>query len=88
MIVRGMIWFSLAFLVLVVMHLVMAWRIQALKNSVAEMWEAVHFYAMTGGTGKWAWKIKGADDVERMYKALGVIRRDDREGKNENPVGS
>ena len=47
-----MIWFSLAFLVLVVMNLVMAWRIQALKNSVAEMWEAVHFYAMTGGTGR------------------------------------
>jgi hypothetical protein len=47
-----MIWFSLAFIVLVVMNLVMAWRIQALKNSVAEMWEAVHFYAMTGGTGK------------------------------------
>jgi len=54
-----MSWFSLAFivlvvmnLVLVVMNLVMACRIQALKNSVAEMWEAVHFYAMTGGTGK------------------------------------
>lgn len=65
-----MSWFSLAFLVLVVMNLVMAWRIQALKNSVAEMWEAVHFYAMTGGAKFYA----GADDLVRLRDLLQKAR--------------
>jgi len=56
-----MIWFSLAFLV--VMNLVMSWRIQALKNSVAELTDIVRYYAMTGGTGKA--KFYGSKDLNK-----------------------
>lgn len=37
---------------LIVANMWLTWRVDSLKSSVAEMWEAVHFYAMTGGTGK------------------------------------
>ena len=37
---------------LIVANMWLTWRVDRLKNSVAEMWKAVHFYAMTGGTGK------------------------------------
>ena len=37
---------------LIIANMWLTWRVDSLKNSVAEMWEAVHFYAMTGGTGK------------------------------------
>ena len=74
---------------LIVVNMWLTWRVDRLKNSVVELTDIVRYYAMTGGTGKsnkskmpkWAWQIQGADDVERMYKALGVVRRDDKEGK-------
>lgn len=74
---------------LIVANMWLTWRVDRLKNSVVELTDVVRYYAMTCGAGKsnkgkmpkWAWQIKGADDVERMYKALGVVRRDEKEGK-------
>lgn len=37
---------------LIVANMWLTWRVDSLKSSVAEMWKAVHFYAMTGGTGR------------------------------------
>lgn len=50
---------------LIVANMWLTWRVDSLKSSVAEMWEAVHFYAMTGGTGKFKFEeFRKARDEE------------------------
>ena len=50
---------------LIVANMWLTWRVDSLKNSVAEMCEVVHFYAMTGGTGKFKFEeFREARDEE------------------------